>query len=105
MIDNRTFINSDNYKAVSLCNGAPTILPNLVNEDEIAVIAEKIDGLLVTGGGDIDPTLFDEEPHKNLGTITPDRDTFEISLIKRLLNPVITTNIPLIFLQISLELV
>src|SRR5699024_1690685 len=48
-------------------------------------IVGKLDGLYATGGYDIDPTLFNEEPHINLGTIIPERDKFEITLIKETL--------------------
>jgi putative glutamine amidotransferase len=46
-------------------------------------MSEQLDGLLLSGGGDIDPTLFDEEPHPELGEIVPDRDEMEIALIEQ----------------------
>lgn len=84
--DERTMLVSyDNIDSVTASGGVPLVLPNLTNEEEIEQISNRIDGLLVTGGGDIDPTLFGEEPHPNLGLITPGRDTFEISLIKKMI--------------------
>ncbi|SRR5690625_1325580 len=83
--DKKTVVGNANYYAVSKSNGIPVILPNIENEDDIKVIANKIDGLLLTGGGDIDPTLFGEEPHRKLGEITPERDFFELALIKEML--------------------
>ena len=44
-----------------------------------------LDGILLTGGGDIDPTLFNEEPHAKLGEVTPARDSLEIELAKEML--------------------
>lgn len=82
----KTTINNDNYQAITQSLGIPVILPNLLKEDEIEGLANTIDGLLLTGGGDIDPTLFGEEPHINLGGITPNRDVFEMALIKRMLD-------------------
>ncbi|RKL66853.1 gamma-glutamyl-gamma-aminobutyrate hydrolase [Salipaludibacillus neizhouensis] len=78
-------VGSDNINAVSRAGGLPVILPNLADEIDILEFAEKIDGLVLTGGYDIDPTLFGEEPYPNLGTIIPARDIFEITLIKELL--------------------
>jgi len=72
-------------KAVLKSGGIPVVLPNLTNEEAIEKLAEKLDGLLVTGGGDIDPTLFNEEPHPGLGEITPDRDVFELAIIPKML--------------------
>ena len=83
--DNKTTVVNNSFHAVTKSNGIPVILPNLVYEDDIKVIAQKIDGLLLTGGGDIDPTLFGEEPHRKLGEITPERDIFEMALIKEML--------------------
>jgi putative glutamine amidotransferase len=75
----------DNIYAIEQAGGIPVILPNLSPPESIDYIAQKIDGLLLTGGGDIDPTLFGEEPHKNLGSITPSRDEFEIHIIRKML--------------------
>ena len=85
VIDRSTSVSTDNIHAVLTSGGLPFILPNVLDLDAIDMIAEKIDGLLLTGGGDIDPTLFDEEPLQHLGRITPERDFFERMLIQRLL--------------------
>src|SRR5699024_7268851 len=53
--------------------------------EQIEYYAQMLDGLYATGGYDIDPTLFGEEPHPNLGVITPARDYFERELLKRFL--------------------
>ena len=74
----------DYINAITKFGGVPIILPNL-QEDAIESIVELLDGLLLTGGGDIDPTLFNEEPHQNLGTITPERDEFEIAIIQKMM--------------------
>lgn len=79
------FVTTDNTNAVTQAGGIPFILPNLVKEEVIIQIANTIDGLYATGGYDIDPTLFGEEPHPNLGTIIPARDAFETLLIKKML--------------------
>ena len=73
-----------NVRAITQFGGVPVVLPNLVG-DGIEEIAGAIDGLLLTGGGDIDPTLFGEEPLPGLGNIVPERDQFELALIKKML--------------------
>lgn len=40
------------------------------------------DGLLLTGGGDLDPAHFGEGPHANLGELEPARDHFELALVR-----------------------
>lgn len=79
------FVNIDNMNAIVQSGGTPIILPLIVSKNNINRIADMIDGLYLTGGNDIDPTLFNEEPHINLGTIIPERDKFEITLIKETL--------------------
>lgn len=78
-------VDSDNINAITRAGGTPIMLPNLTHEEAINQIAEKIDGLYATGGGDIDPTLFGEEPHPKLGIIIPSRDIFEVRLMKKML--------------------
>ena len=43
----------------------------------------KLDGLLLTGGGDIDPVLYGEERHPATYDAEPGRDEFEIDLARR----------------------
>jgi putative glutamine amidotransferase len=78
-------VNQDNIMGIIRAGGIPVMLPYLLLDEDVAQIANQLDGLYATGGYDIDPTLFGEEPHPNLGTIIPARDTFEIALMKQLL--------------------
>jgi putative glutamine amidotransferase len=40
-----------------------------------------VDGLLLTGGGDVEPARYGESPHERLEDVDPARDAFEIALI------------------------
>lgn len=75
----------ENSKAIEQAGGIPIILPYLDQQDTVDELADRIDGLLLSGGGDIDPFLFGEEPIPGLGSITPDRDWLEGLLIQRFL--------------------
>lgn len=46
-------------------------------------LLEEIDGLLLTGGGDIDPVLYGDERHPTVEDAEPGRDEFEIDLARR----------------------
>lgn len=83
--DGSTTVGQAYLKAVLTAGGIPVVLPNLTNEEDAARLAASIDGLLLTGGGDIDPTLFNEEPKLGLGDITPERDCFEMLMIEKML--------------------
>jgi putative glutamine amidotransferase len=57
------------------------LLPGIVGR-EVDFLC-LIEGLLLSGGGDVDPYLFGEEPLPVVGEISPDRDRFEIELARR----------------------
>ncbi|MCX7572259.1 gamma-glutamyl-gamma-aminobutyrate hydrolase family protein [Tumebacillus sp. DT12] len=56
---------------------APVVIPYLEEEEEIRALAHRLDGLLLSGGPDMDPILFGEEPHPANGNVSPERDTLE----------------------------
>lgn len=64
--------------------GVPVILPPLPPEAAAATIT-SIDGLLLSGGGDIDPFYFGEEPLPQTGMVSPRRDAFELALAREAL--------------------
>jgi len=76
-------------EAVELAGGVPLILPNIEKLELIDDIMKTIDGLLLTGGGDIHPSFFGQKIKKSLQRtkkyllISKERDTFEIELVKR----------------------
>ncbi|WP_352399492.1 gamma-glutamyl-gamma-aminobutyrate hydrolase family protein [Anaerotignum sp.] len=85
-ISNRYKVHEDYVSAVKDGGGYPILLfPQLS-------IPAFIDGIILSGGGDIDPLLFDEEPLKESGEITPQRDHFELALCKAALEK----NIPIL---------
>jgi putative glutamine amidotransferase len=62
--------------------GVPVILP-AVNNKLIENHINLISGLILSGGGDVDPLYFNKEPNPSCGLITPERDFYEIELIKK----------------------
>ncbi len=70
---------SNNYiNAIEEFGGIPrTLYPGISGD-----ILDGIDGLLLTGGPDIDPIHYDEEPHETTD-INTDRDALELPLCKR----------------------
>lgn len=78
-------IGKDNMEAITQTGGIPVMLPYLRTKKDIDELALQLNGLYLTGGYDIDATLFGEEPHPNLGTIIPERDQFELKIISKML--------------------
>ena len=79
-------VSLDNAHAVLQAGGIPVMLPYIEDEPDIDELIKTLDGLYLTGGDDIDPTLFGEEPLPNLGVILPSRDAFELKLIQKFLS-------------------
>ena len=48
------------------------------DEDTLRELYERVDGILVPGGVDMDPSTYGEDPHPRLGNIDPSRDRTEI---------------------------
>lgn len=46
-------------------------------------VLNEIDGVLLTGGGDVDPVLYGEDRHPTVDDAEPGRDEFEIDLVRR----------------------
>lgn len=68
--------------SVIRAGGVPVLIPALKDEESLIQILSKVDGIVLTGGGDIDPDYFNEIPIKELGEINELRDAFDIALIK-----------------------
>lgn len=71
------------YKSVVKAGGAPVIIPPLADTDAIINTLSRIDGLLLSGGGDFNPLYCGEEPSPKLHSINRERDLPEL-LITRL---------------------
>ena len=65
--------------------GAPVMLPSGLPEDSLQSILSRLDGILLTGGGDIDIERYGGEFHPSLEGVDVDRDKFEIALLKAVL--------------------
>ena len=74
-------INMDYTNSVINAGGIPVILPITSDEKVIEEQVKILDGLILSGGPDPNPLLFNEEPAEKLGTISTERDDFEMKLI------------------------
>ena len=70
------------YESVILAGGAPVIIPVNTNNEVLTKIVRTLDGLLISGGGDINPEYFDEKPIPELGEVVPLRDEYDMKLIQ-----------------------
>ncbi len=69
-------------QAVLQAGGVPVAIPVGLSEDNLQDLFARLDGILITGGGDIDPKLFNGLPHPRVYDIDERRDTLEIRLVQ-----------------------
>ncbi len=83
--------------AVRLAGGLPVLLPP--GEPDPAAILNVVDGLIFTGGGDIEPATYNGDLHPTIARVDPQRDAFELTLARLVLN----TDIPVLGICRGLE--
>jgi putative glutamine amidotransferase len=75
----RAYVNSAYLHAVQQAGGVPVLLPPQLSAVSLQRLVAELDGLLLTGGGDVDSALFDEAPHPTVYGVAPTRDRLETS--------------------------
>lgn len=85
---------ADDYiKSIERSGGIPVILPVTEHPESLYPLLSKLDGILFTGGSDIDPAYYGEWPRAGLGPIDPKRDRHEVALAKKVL---LDTKLPIL---------
>ncbi len=69
-------------EGVLQAGGVPLIVPHNLDEASLRAVLDRIDGVLLSGGGDIDPAVFSEDAHPATGEIESDRDRVELTLTR-----------------------
>ena len=67
--------------AVVKAGGTPVLIPLVTDETALEEIVSRIDGLILSGGGDIYSPLFGEELHPAIESYDLERDRYEIALV------------------------
>lgn len=76
-----TAISNDFAQAIIEAGGVPLMIPINADKDYLKDVADTIDGLILTGGADLDPLLGGQRPIARLGRISPERDQYEMDLL------------------------
>lgn len=69
-------------RSVLKAGGVPILIPATDDMDALREIVERIDGLLLSGGADIEARYFGESNLEGLTDIIPERDTYDFLLLK-----------------------
>ncbi|WP_456279252.1 gamma-glutamyl-gamma-aminobutyrate hydrolase family protein [Bacillus sp. AK128] len=75
------YVHHDYHRSVAANGGLPIILPYINSELAIEMI-QLCDGIILSGGEDVEPSFYGEDPHIHLGATIPERDQVEITIAK-----------------------
>jgi putative glutamine amidotransferase len=81
-------LRDDYVRAVQTAGGLPLVLAPGKPEDAAALASEyldRVEALVLSGGADIDPRLYNEERHPTVERVFPERDAFELALCREAL--------------------
>jgi putative glutamine amidotransferase len=72
-------------KAISMSGGLPILIPLSLSNADLDALLVRLDGILLTGGYDIDPHQYGNQPHPKVEGIDKDRDRIEIYLVRAII--------------------
>jgi putative glutamine amidotransferase len=68
----------DYPKSIAAAGGLPV---ELARDADVDAIVERLDGLVLSGGADLDPSLYGKDSHPHLGSLERERDEWELALL------------------------
>lgn len=73
---------NDYTDAVFAAGGIPVIIPPTDDEEYLKEVLKRLDGIVLTGGNDLDPALFGERPSSKLGMVIEVRDSSDLFIAR-----------------------
>lgn len=67
--------------AVEATGGIPVLLPPVGQPGAADAVVARLDGLVISGGADVDPSRYDAAAHARTAGWRPDRDAWELALL------------------------
>src|SRR6185295_2598637 len=81
--DGEFHLPSEYVEAVRRAGGVPVLIPP--GEEHLEEVLDRLDGVILSGGGDVDPVHYGGVPHATIDRIDGERDAMEIALTRGLL--------------------
>lgn len=79
-------ISNDYSDAIIKAGGIPIVVPISENKEYVKEISDLVDGMIFTGGADLDPLLSRQRPNRKIGKISPERDKEELMFLDYIYN-------------------
>jgi putative glutamine amidotransferase len=73
-------------EALTQAGACPVLIPNALSEAALDGLLSRLDGVLFTGGGDIETNHYQAVAHPKVSGVEPARDQLEINLLKRVVS-------------------
>lgn len=86
-----TRLRLDYLRAIDKAGGMPIVV-SCVRAEDVSEILNLCDGLILSGGPDVAPDFFGEQPHPQLGSVVRERDDYELALARE----AVTRDMPLL---------
>jgi putative glutamine amidotransferase len=96
-----SYVAADYYDAVSEVGGIPVLLPPLVDEDSMSELMDRLDGIVLVGGADLDPRRDGWMLHPNLRLMEPRREAFD----RRLARMIAERRMPVLGIGAGMQLI
>ena len=77
----RVALNTAYVQALSRAGLVPVVVPPLLDPDAACAVLDRVQGLVLSGGEDVEPARYGAEPHSKLGETDAGRDAVELALI------------------------
>jgi putative glutamine amidotransferase len=73
---------ADILRSVERAGGLPVFIPLGLGTDALHRLLARLDGILLPGGGDVDPARYGAETHRTVSGVSAERDRLELSLAR-----------------------
>jgi putative glutamine amidotransferase len=78
----RAVLNAAYIRAIEVAGAVPVLVAPQFGEAAIESIMARVDGLVLTGGGDLCPELYGEQPVPEAAGMSPERDRMELEALR-----------------------
>jgi putative glutamine amidotransferase len=78
----RAYVNNDYIQTTAMAGGVPFVLPLISDYEVVKRQVDAVDGIIISGGYDVNPLIYGEEPTQSLGALCPERDEYDLMVVK-----------------------
>lgn len=75
-------LNDTYMKAIAQAGGVPVVIPSYEDLTLVKEVIDRLDGVVLSGGVDLDPHLYGRRANAHLGTVSPRRDAAELEIAR-----------------------